>query len=90
MVVFCTPKTSTTACREGDPAALDIIRASGQMIGDVLAGLVNFFNPSHIFIGGWNHKFRQSPAGFHSPSCAWTFLAAGYERFGDPFFAYGL
>jgi len=40
------------ACREGDPAALEIIRASGQMIGDVLAGLVNFFNPSHIFIGG--------------------------------------
>jgi predicted NBD/HSP70 family sugar kinase len=31
---------------------LEIIRASGQMIGDVLAGLVNFFNPSHIFIGG--------------------------------------
>jgi len=41
-----------TACREGDQAALDIIRDSGQMIGDVLAGLVNFFNPSHIFIGG--------------------------------------
>ena len=40
------------ACREGDQAALDIIRYSGQMIGDVLAGLVNFFNPSHIFIGG--------------------------------------
>ncbi len=37
---------------EGDQAALEIIRASGQMIGDVLAGLVNFFNPSHIFIGG--------------------------------------
>lgn len=41
-----------TACREGDQASLDIIRDSGQMIGDVLAGLVNFFNPSHIFIGG--------------------------------------
>jgi glucokinase-like ROK family protein len=41
-----------TACREGDQAALDIIRDSGHMIGDVLAGLVNFFNPSHIFIGG--------------------------------------
>jgi glucokinase-like ROK family protein len=41
-----------TACREGDQAALDIIRASGQMVGDVLASLVNFFNPSHIFIGG--------------------------------------
>jgi len=40
------------ACREGDQAALDIIRDSGQMIGDVLAGLVNFFNPSHIFVGG--------------------------------------
>ena len=40
------------ACREGDQAALDIIRDSGHMVGDVLAGLVNFFNPSHIFIGG--------------------------------------
>lgn len=41
-----------TACREGDQTALDIIRDSGKMIGDVLAELVNFFNPSHIFIGG--------------------------------------
>ena len=40
------------ACREADQAALEIIRASGQMVGDVLATLVNFFNPSHIFIGG--------------------------------------
>ena len=40
------------ACREGDQAALDIIRESGQMIGEVLASLVNFFNPSHIFISG--------------------------------------
>jgi glucokinase-like ROK family protein len=47
-----TPEDVNIACREGDEAALDIIRASGQMIGDVLAGLVNFFNPSHIFIGG--------------------------------------
>jgi glucokinase-like ROK family protein len=47
-----TPEHVNTACREGDEAALEIIRASGQMIGDVLAGLVNFFNPSHIFIGG--------------------------------------
>ncbi|MFN2147457.1 MAG: ROK family protein, partial [Anaerolineales bacterium] len=29
-----------------------IIRASGQMVGEVLAGIVNFFNPSHIFISG--------------------------------------
>jgi glucokinase-like ROK family protein len=47
-----TPEDVNAACREGDEAALGIIRASGQMIGDVLAGLVNFFNPSHIFIGG--------------------------------------
>ncbi len=47
-----TPEDLNAACREGDEAALEIIRASGQMIGDVLAGLVNFFNPSHIFVGG--------------------------------------
>ncbi len=49
---FLTPEDVNAACREGDEAALDIIRSSGQMIGDVLAGLVNFFNPSHIFITG--------------------------------------
>jgi len=42
----------SAACREGDQAALEIVRESGRMIGDVLASLVNFFNPSHIFIGG--------------------------------------
>ncbi|MGB9521551.1 MAG: ROK family protein [Anaerolineales bacterium] len=46
------PEDVNAACREGDQAALEIIRESGQMIGDVLASLVNFFNPSHIFIGG--------------------------------------
>jgi predicted NBD/HSP70 family sugar kinase len=51
------PEEVNTACREGDQAALDIIRESGQMIGDVLASLVNFFNPSHIFIGGGISNF---------------------------------
>jgi predicted NBD/HSP70 family sugar kinase len=46
------PEDVNAACREGDQAALDIIRDSGKTIGDVLASLVNFFNPSHIFIGG--------------------------------------
>ena len=41
-----------TAAREGDRVALEIIQSSGHMIGDVLAGLVNFFNPSLILIGG--------------------------------------
>ena len=47
-----TPLHVNAACREGDQAALEIIRYSGQMIGEVLAGLVNFFNPSHIIITG--------------------------------------
>lgn len=51
------PEDVNAACREGDEAALEIIRASGQMVGDVLAGLVNFFNPSHIFIGGGISNF---------------------------------
>ena len=46
------PEDVNAACREGDQSALDIIRASGQMVGETLASLVNFFNPSHIFIGG--------------------------------------
>lgn len=46
------PEDVNAACREGDEAALEIIRSSGQMIGDVLAALINFFNPSHIFVGG--------------------------------------
>ncbi|MEW5869891.1 MAG: ROK family transcriptional regulator [Chloroflexota bacterium] len=46
------PEDVSAACHDGDKAALEIIRASGQMVGEVLASLVNFFNPSHIFIGG--------------------------------------
>jgi glucokinase-like ROK family protein len=40
------------AAREGDALAIEVIRESGQFIGDVLAGLVNFFNPEMIVIGG--------------------------------------
>jgi glucokinase-like ROK family protein len=40
------------AAREGDALAIEIIRESGQFIGDVLAGLVNFYNPRVIVIGG--------------------------------------
>jgi glucokinase-like ROK family protein len=51
------PEDVNAACREGDQVALDIIRESGQMVGDVLASLVNFFNPSHIFISGGISNF---------------------------------
>jgi glucokinase-like ROK family protein len=40
------------AAREGDALASEVIRESGQYIGDVLAGLVNFYNPQMIVIGG--------------------------------------
>ncbi len=35
-----------------DPVAVELMRESGNAIGNVLAGLVNFFNPSHIVVGG--------------------------------------
>ncbi|WP_210179597.1 ROK family protein [Bosea sp. PAMC 26642] len=40
------------ASRAGDAAADAVVRRSGHLIGQVLAALVNFYNPSHIFIGG--------------------------------------
>jgi glucokinase-like ROK family protein len=40
------------AAREGDQVANEIIQSTGQLVGDVLAGLVNFYNPSLILIGG--------------------------------------
>jgi glucokinase-like ROK family protein len=40
-----------SASRDGDTIAIEIIRESGQYIGDVLAGLVNFYNPGKIVIG---------------------------------------
>ncbi|MET9445306.1 ROK family protein [Streptomyces sp. NPDC006610] len=38
--------------RAGDPTAVRMIRQAGRDIGDVLAALVNFFNPEVIVIGG--------------------------------------
>lgn len=40
------------AVGESDPDAVGLIRESGNAIGTVLAGLANFFNPSHIIVGG--------------------------------------
>ncbi len=37
---------------EGDAAALNIIHEASQLVGEVVANLVNFFNPSLILIGG--------------------------------------
>ena len=40
------------AAASGDITAIEIIRDSGWLIGSVLAGLVEFFNPEVIYIGG--------------------------------------
>uniref|UniRef100_UPI0017E09D1C ROK family protein n=1 Tax=Ramlibacter sp. TaxID=1917967 RepID=UPI0017E09D1C len=40
------------ASRSGDAAANAIIQHAGSLIGQMLASVVNFFNPSHVFIGG--------------------------------------
>lgn len=40
------------AAKAGDRAANEIVQDTGRMIGGMLAGLVNFYNPQKIFIGG--------------------------------------
>jgi predicted NBD/HSP70 family sugar kinase len=38
--------------RAGDPQATALVRQAGRLVGEVLAGAVNFFNPAVIVIGG--------------------------------------
>ncbi len=40
------------ALRGGDVAALELVRTAGTAVGEVLAGLVDFFNPGLIILGG--------------------------------------
>jgi predicted NBD/HSP70 family sugar kinase len=40
------------AAQAGDRPSLELLQGSGRRVGRVLAGLVNFFNPSLIVIGG--------------------------------------
>lgn len=40
------------AAAAGDGAALDLIREGGERTGQVIAGLVSFFNPGLVVIGG--------------------------------------
>jgi len=40
------------AAAAGDPVALSLVRDGGRRVGQVLAGLVSFFNPALIVIGG--------------------------------------
>ncbi len=47
-----TAKDVGIAAKEGDEVSIEIIRDSGRIIGEVLAALVNFYNPGMIVIGG--------------------------------------
>ena len=47
-----TPEDVGQAGHNGDAASNDIIQRAGSQIGQMLASVVNFFNPSHVFIGG--------------------------------------
>jgi predicted NBD/HSP70 family sugar kinase len=47
-----TPEDVGGASRAGDAAANEIVQAAGTSIGQMLASVVNFFNPSHVFVGG--------------------------------------
>jgi len=47
-----TPEDVGQASRNGDAAANSLIQRAGSLIGQMLASIVNFFNPSHVFIGG--------------------------------------
>jgi glucokinase-like ROK family protein len=40
------------AAKAGDRVANEIVRDTGRMIGGMLAGLVNFYNPELILVGG--------------------------------------
>lgn len=47
-----TPRVITEAAKKGDKFAICVWRNTGENLGIVLAGIVNFFNPERIVIGG--------------------------------------
>ena len=47
-----TPAHISACAQSGDPASIELIGRSGRIIGEALAALVNFFNPTVIVLGG--------------------------------------
>jgi glucokinase-like ROK family protein len=47
-----TAKDVSRAASMGDPVSVKLLERSGRLVGQTLAGLVNFFNPSLVVIGG--------------------------------------
>ncbi|CAN5295803.1 ROK family protein [soil metagenome] len=53
--------------RAGNPAAARLVRTAGELIGEVLASTVNFFNPEVIVMGGdMAHAHEQLFAGIRT------------------------
>lgn len=46
------PRDVTSAAEFGDPVAVELMNRAGRRIGEMLATLVNFYNPSLILVGG--------------------------------------
>jgi predicted NBD/HSP70 family sugar kinase len=40
------------AASHGDPVSFEMLTEAGRSVGEMLAGIVNFFNPSLVVIGG--------------------------------------
>ena len=40
------------AAESGDPVAVELLTRAGRLVGDTVAAMVNFFNPSTILLGG--------------------------------------
>ena len=40
------------AAEFGDPVAVELLSRAGRLVGDTVAAVVNFFNPSTILLGG--------------------------------------
>jgi glucokinase-like ROK family protein len=46
------PLDVTSAARSGDPVAVELLTRAGRLVGETLATLVNFFDPSLLLLGG--------------------------------------
>ena len=50
--ISCAPKMWAPPPWKAIQFAIEVIRESGRLVGEVLAALVNFYNPDMIVIGG--------------------------------------
>jgi glucokinase-like ROK family protein len=80
----------SSASLDGDPVASSILQHAGHALGQTLASLVNFFNPSYLLIGGGVTKsgpiflaaLRQRVYQFSNPLST-RHLEISYTSLGD-------